>query len=322
MHHADQELRQRRKKCGTSKRSPMVPPVLSWSRVVATCPRGSTILAPLPGLFSFARFCLPTAFAVGWVLTPLPRLTRVRIPEEKYRIVVPREQPCVEIKIVASSHNDTSKMETDFGRDIAAEINRSAALSALQSRRLVCVLNEYYFFEDGIRLDLAEEAIIWTFAALASHSQAEDCKASFFSGVEVVYSLTDHAKQALNDSSVRSGLAARLNDILSSSLETLAIQDKENPRRLAAEFLHSLRTTVLEHTPPPLLRELIIRCVILCNAVHAVELGYGSDTESSEAILRLSSACSEAHAEVYKMIESGELVVQKGIIVRAKDTSP
>ena len=90
---------------------------------------------------------------------------------------------------------------------------------------------------------------------------------------------------------------------------------------MAAEMLHQVRGTYLEHAPPHLLPNLIGHCFIMCGAIDGYELGVGSEADLAESIQNVGKSSSEISKAVLALIESGDLVVQDGTIVNPNPDS-
>jgi tetratricopeptide (TPR) repeat protein len=187
---------------------------------------------------------------------------------------------------VRRQHNDPLTMKTEFGRKVAAAINRKLETSETRLHRLNQVLNEYFMYTDALQLDLAEAAIMWSFAALAVHERRETCESNFFAVIDLMYPSTEDAMRSESESqreqifvaasAVQRHLISGINEIVPPSLQTIASYGDGNIALTTAEWLNRIRSDFLEHSPRQQLCDLIGRCVIMCTAMDAKQLGVGS----------------------------------------------
>lgn len=210
-------------------------------------------------------------------------------------------------------------------RGLAGRINRNLDTSDTQLHRLTQVLNEYFFYTRDFQLDLAEAAIIWAIASLASHERRAECESNLHALSDIMYVSTDDAGNTLNESektqivvaatAVWEYLTAAVGDILRESAQKIGT--REEVLQTTAESLHQIRVAFLEHSPPDLLRDLIAHCFIMCKASNVYELGMaGSETDVAEAIKNVFDSSSQVIRSVVDSVESGDLVVQDGVIVK------
>lgn len=194
-----------------------------------------------------------------------------------------------------------------------------------QLHRLFQVLHEYFFYTPDFQLDLAEAAIRWGFAALASHDRRAECKSCFYACADMMYVATDEAEKTLSESDLQQieiaatantkRLAPGLGDIWRASGKILRTYPKDDVLRVTAELLHQVLVgEYLEHVSLLLLRDLICRCLIMCTEINAKEQGVGTDF-FVEAITNVSTTALQIVNSVCDAIESGELVVRDGVIV-------
>ena len=188
---------------------------------------------------------------------------------------------------------DPSQMKTAAGREAAESLN--ARLTTVEARihRLTEVLREFWLYTPEYQLDLVEVAIMWAFAAMASSDQQEECEDYFYSVVDSLYASTGDAAKTLDndqrrhmhESAIELGEEHRaaFNAIVQSSVKALSKRGPENPCRMIAELLQSVRTSFMGHASPHHLRQLILRCVALCRAIGSYERGLQTREHVMEA---------------------------------------
>ena len=240
---------------------------------------------------------------------------------------------------------DPSTMKTEAGREMAERANRRREVSRTRLHRSVQVLNEFILFADDVQLDLAEEALVWTFASLTLHDRREVCEASFYALIDEMYAGTEEAENTLSVAERHHlCLAARgaqeqlfplINEILRDAGNTLAAIEKRataDSRSTAAmlakgvasvaDQLHQLRATHLEHAPPYLLPDLIGHCVLLCQAIDAQQLGLDNGSEFVAALKHVSVSAGRIFDAVSDAVDKGQLAIRDGKIVVAPADSP
>lgn len=221
-----------------------------------------------------------------------------------------------------------SQMKTEAGKKIAGDVNRSLETSETQQHRLKQVLDEFLFYTRDFQLDLAEAAIIWQLAAIASHGRRNECKSNLYAICDLMYVSTRDAEQSLSESerqqivvaatAVQQYLVPRVGEVLQAATQKLASFEKDGILRILAEMLHRVRGQFLEHAPPRLLSDLIGHVFITCGAIDAYEFGGCSQEEVARAMQHVANCCSELSNAVIAKVEAGKLLVQDGRIVDPK----
>lgn len=237
----------------------------------------------------------------------------------------PDDRPSSEQSATEVNRVHASTMKTDAGRQIADRVNRHRETSETQLHRLTQVLNEYPFYTRNFQLNLADAAIVWAMAALASHERRDECKSNLHAISDIMYASTEDAERTLSESerqqvviaatAVHEHLTPEVGDVLRASVRILATFEKDNNLRMAAEILHQTRGTYLEHAPSHFLPHLIGHCFIMCGAIDAIDFGVGSHADLEESIENVVKSSSEASRAVLALVKTGALVVQDGIIM-------
>ncbi|MBL4883908.1 MAG: hypothetical protein JKY95_05160 [Planctomycetaceae bacterium] len=220
---------------------------------------------------------------------------------------------------------DTSTMETEAGRKLAGRINRNVETSDTQLDRLSQVLNEYYFYLHDFQLNLTDAAIVWAYAALASHDRRKECESNLHAPSDIMYTSTADGEKTLSESdrqqlvvaatAVQQHLEPGIGDILRESAQKLTTYKESNPLRITVGSLHLVRTLYLEHAAPRLLSNLTDYCITMCMVLEAYTLGIVSKTIIAEAMHDVIKTSQEISKSVHAAIDSGNLIVQDGVIV-------
>ena len=158
---------------------------------------------------------------------------------------------------------DPSTMQSEVGQKIAGQINRGLETSQNQRHRLTQVLDEFVLYTRDFQLDLAEAAIVWAMAALASNKRRDECKSNLHAIADIMYVSTSDAEKTLSTSdrqqivvaatAVQQHLVAGVGEVLKDAFRTLREYEKENILRTSAELLQQVRRAYLEHAPTHLL---------------------------------------------------------------------
>jgi hypothetical protein len=124
----------------------------------------------------------------------------------------------------------------------------------------------------------------------------------------------------LSELQLRQGIAAAnaaienlrpgLGEIMQTSVQEILKLDKQHFARLTAEMLHIVRSTSLEHASPPLLRDLIVRCVVLCRAIELHHLGGAPESDIVAAVSALVRDAATLNDAVMDEIERGRLGIE------------
>ncbi len=191
-------------------------------------------------------------------------------------------------------------MKTEAVREAVGRLNRRLETSETQSYRLAHVLHGFFLCTRENQLALAEAAIIWAVAALASHERRDECQSFLHAISDIMYAATEDAEKTLTESDrllifvaateLRQHLHPGIGDISRQSAKKLDTFEKDDQRRMVAAMLHLVRFSYLEHAPVTHLPKLILHCYILCAAIEGCEVDAAS--RESAAIENVVNLCS------------------------------
>lgn len=233
---------------------------------------------------------------------------------------------CGHAELASGGVKSMPEMSEQF-RQLAEQANRQAASSEVQLNRLIEVLKEYSLYVPDLQLDLAEAAIVWGMASLAFHENRDECNAMVHAIADVMYVSTEVAANTLSESSrrqitvaavaVQKDLIPRISEISQVSAKELAALEKEDVLRIAAEALHQVRVTYLEHVPKELLPELIAKLIVMCGNVDACCEGVGLRSDVEKAASDVAQVSFGMQNAIVDSIRRGDLTVQDGRIVKS-----
>jgi hypothetical protein len=168
---------------------------------------------------------------------------------------------------------------------------------------------------------------MWAFASLLPHDRRSECRADFFSKIDVMYVSTEDAQKSLTESerqqiivaaeAVEQHLTKLVLEIVSESSRQLKVLDENDLRRVVAEAIHDVRLGFLKVADLSDVLDLMARCIVMCGAVDCYSEGYeGADSERQTQIVAVFECCMRIREKTLDAVKSGRLLIHNGKIVR------